>query len=174
MMQESVFEKSDQLSFIIIEIGGEEFVIDLLEAKEIIQVGQIRRLPKSFDYVEGIYNYRGDIIHIINPKKKLKIEQYKFYKTEAAAEENNGSELSFIIIVSIANKYLGFLVDRIINVAHVASEAIIGLNPIVQTKVNVDFIKGIVKFEDRPRIWLNLKKVLSESEKSLIKSEIIK
>ena len=74
-MQEQMYSR-DQMSIIIFEVAGEQFGIDLLDVKEIIKAGQIRRLPKSLDFVEGIYNYRGDIIHIINLKKKIS-QQFK-------------------------------------------------------------------------------------------------
>ena len=66
MIQEGRRIDDEQISVIIFRVGNEEFAIDLLDVKEIIQSGQIRRLPKSLDYIEGIYNYRGNIIHIIN------------------------------------------------------------------------------------------------------------
>ncbi|MFX1294870.1 MAG: chemotaxis protein CheW [Promethearchaeota archaeon] len=168
-------EESDrkiQISLILIEIGGEEFAIDLLDAKEIIQAGQIRRLPRGFDFIEGIYNYRGNIIHIINPKKKLKINNRNIYKNQTETDENSRDENEFIIIISLADNYIGFLVDRIINVTHVNTDDIEDLSPILQTNVDADCIKGIIKFKDRPRVWLNLKKVLSESEQISIQKEI--
>ncbi len=66
----------DQISILTFKIGWEEFVIDLLDVKEIIQAGQIRKLPKSIDYIDGIYNYRGEIIPVIYLKKKLDLVQY--------------------------------------------------------------------------------------------------
>ena len=191
MMNQIVADKKLQVSLILIQFGGEEFAIDLLDVKEIIQAGQIRRLPKGLGFIEGIYNYRGDIIHIINPKKKLGIEENRLYKRKQILNEyegpdpnndskdqygpngHNGPKTEFIIIVSLANNYIGFLVDRIINVAHLTADAIEGLSPIVQTNINIDCIKGIVKMKDRPRIWLDLKKILTESEQESIQRELI-
>ena len=173
MLNEKEVGNGTELSLILIEIGGEEFVIDLLEAKEIIRAKQIRRLPRGFEFIEGIYNYRGDIIHIINPKKKLRIGEYKLYETQTDSDENNGLEKQYIIIVSLADNFIGFLVDRIINVANVNTDAVERLSPIVQTNVDVDCIKGIIKFEDRPRVWLNLKKMLSESEQNTLQKELL-
>ena len=196
MIQEDFSNDGNQLSIIIFEIGWEQFAIELLDAKEIIQSGQIRRLPKSLDFIEGIYNYRGDIIHIINLKKKLNLDSYQLYKAakivsesaeavEAAEDSegpeadelngngNNGSERDFIIIVNINDKNVGFFVDRIINVAQVPAKNVEGLSPIFQTSIGVEYIKGIVKFEDRPRILIDLSKVLSEAELLTIKKEIL-
>lgn len=173
MIQEEHQVKKDQYSLIIVEIAGEEFAIDLLEVKEIIKAGQIRRLPKSFEFVDGIYNYRGDIIHVVNLNKKLNLNNKKLYKTKMNESENKDSNNNFIIIVQIEEMILGFFVDSIMNVTHVRSENVVGLSPIIQTNVNAKCINGVVKFEDRPRVWLNLKNILSDSEKSLIQKDLI-
>ncbi|NHI92213.1 MAG: purine-binding chemotaxis protein CheW [Candidatus Lokiarchaeota archaeon] len=172
-MQDNFQSERNQLSLILVEIAGEEFAVDLLEVKEIIRAGQIRRLPKSFDFVDGIYNYRGDIIHVINLNKKLNIKRQKLRGSEKKTEEENDSSKNFIMIVHIDDLTIGFFVDRIMNVAHISNEDIVGLSPIIQTNVNAKSINGIVKFKDRPRVWLNLKNILSDSEKSQIQKDLL-
>ncbi|MBD3339552.1 MAG: hypothetical protein GF353_10610, partial [Candidatus Lokiarchaeota archaeon] len=201
-------------SIIVFKIGWEEFAIDLLSVKEIIRAGQIRRLPQSFDFVVGIYNYRGEIIHIIDLKKKLNLDEYRLYKKkkeidfeeasknlegeseEEQLEGDNGSEKKekndksiekkiqkqtqkdgnstskFIIIVNINDTNIGFYVDKIYNVSHINLQDIIGLSPIFQTSLSVEYIKGIIKFKDRPRILIDLSKILSETEKKSIQNEL--
>ena len=166
MTQEMRYDDGEQISVIIFEVGQEEFVIDLLDVKEIIQTGQIRRLPKSLDFIEGIYNYRGNIIHIINMKKKLHLDEYRLYqREEASSEEGKGSSKKFIIIVNINDTDLGFYVDKIINVMRVPLKNLVPLGPIVQTGIeDENYIKGVIKFEERPRIFIDLQTILSESE----------
>ena len=74
MIREQLNNNGNDKSVILFEIGWEQFALDLVDVKEIVQAGQIRKIPKSMDFIEGIYNYRGDIIHIVNLKKKLKLE----------------------------------------------------------------------------------------------------
>lgn len=162
-------------SFIIFQIGWEQFAIDFLDVKEIIQAGQIRKLPKSLDFVDGIYNYRGEIIHIINLKKKLKLDDYLLYKSRLNSiddDDGNGSNSKHIIILNIKNTHIGFLIDRIISIADVNDKNIIALSPIFQTSVGVEYVKGIVKLEDKPRIVINLKKIAGEVEENAISKEI--
>ena len=172
MIKQQNIAEGNHISVIIFEVGGEEFAIDLLDVKEIIQSGQIRTLPKCDDFIEGIYNYRGNIIHIINLKKKLNIKKYNLHRTTSKDLEDETIPQNFIIIVNISGINFGFLVDRIINVAHIDEKDLEGLSPIFQTSIGVEYIKGIVKFKDRPRILVNLNKVLSESEQITIKNEL--
>lgn len=192
MLEEQLYNNGDQISIIMFKVGDEEFAIDLLDVKEIIQTGEIRRLPKSVDYVGGIFNYRGDIIHIINLRKKLNLIEYKLYRsrknlTDKAndTEENvkndkiinndktdGESKNKFIIIVTINNTNLGFFVDRILNISHIDVKDLIKLSPIFQTGVDIEYIKGIIRLDDRPRILINLSKILSEAEQLSIQKDL--
>jgi len=173
MISES--EKSKQtVSVILFEVEGEQFGIDLLTAREIIPKGQIRRLPQTFEFVEGIYNYRGDIIYVINLSKKLKLSDFKTLKMKGMEESIETETNKYIIIVTINNINTGFLVDRILNIAHVKANSIVGLSPIFETSISIEYIKGIIKFEDRPRILLNVEKVLTEAEQVQIQKELNK
>ena len=163
----------DQISVLTFKIGWEEFVIDLLDVKEIIQAGQIRKLPKSVEYIDGIYNYRGEIIHVINLKKKLDLDQYLLYKEKYSSfEQESSGTKKFIIILKVDSDLIGFYVDQIISIDHILPEEIIGLSPIFQTSVAIEFINGIINFEDRPRVLLDLTKIFNEVEKFRVQKDL--
>jgi len=163
----------DQISILTFRIGWEEFVIDLLDVKEIIQAGQIRKLPKSIDYVDGIYNYRGEIIHVINLKKKLDLDQYLLYHDKYSSFEQESSVTKkFIIILKVDDDLIGFYVDQIISIDHILPDEIVRLSPIFQTSVAIEFIKGIINFDDRPRVVLDLTKIFTEVEKFRIQQDL--
>ena len=163
----------DQISILTFKIGWEEFVIDLLDVKEIIQAGQIRKLPKSIDYIDGIYNYRGEIIHVINLRKKLNLDQYLLYHEKHSSFEEDSTEAKkFIIILKVDSDLIGFYVDQIISIDHILPEEIVRLSHIFQTSVAIDFIIGLNNFEDRPRVVLDLTKIFTEVEKFRIQQDL--
>ncbi|MFX0137497.1 MAG: chemotaxis protein CheW [Candidatus Hodarchaeota archaeon] len=173
MAQKREYENKDQISILSFQVGWEEFCIDLYEVKEIIQAGQVRKLPKGLDYIDGIYNYRGEIIHIINLKKRLNLDQYNLYQSKYSSfEEESSATKKFIIILKVDNDLIGFYVDQIISIDHIDPAEIVGLSPIFQTSVAIEFIKGIINFEERPRIILDLSKIFSEVEKFRIQQDL--
>jgi purine-binding chemotaxis protein CheW len=172
MVQKQEYEEMDQISILSFKIGWEEFVIDLFDVKEIIQAGLIRKLPKSLDFIDGIYNYRGEIIHIINLSKKLNLNQYVLYSKNASFEKESVTTKKFIIILKLDNNLVGFYVDQIISIDHIDPTEIVGLSPIFQTSVAIENIKGIVKFEERPRVMLDLGKIFSEIEQFRIQQDL--
>lgn len=173
MLQEQVKKEEDQISIIIFKVGWEQFAIELLDVKEIIQAKQIRKLPGSLDYVDGIYNYRGEIIHVINLMKKLNLNDSILYDSKISdIDEHKNDHTKFIIILNFNNIHIGFLVNQIITVAQIDARDVVGLSPIFQTSLGLDYIKCIVKLKDRPRILLDLNKILAEVEQITIQKEI--
>ena len=168
------YEGLDQVSILSFSIGWEEFCIDLFDVKEIIQAGLIRKLPKSLDYIDGIYNYRGEIIHVINLKKKLNLDQYILYHSKYSSfEQDSNTSKRFIIILKINDTDLiGFYTDSILSIDHIDPTEIVELSPIFQTSVAVEFIKGIIKFEERPRVMLDLSKIFSDVDKFRIQQDL--
>ena len=173
MIQDQEYKDINQVSILIFQIGWEQFVIDLFDVKEIIQAGQIRKLPKSLDYIDGIYNYRGEIIHVVNLKKKLNLNEYMLYRSKnSSTGEEDYSTKRYIIILKVDNTLIGFYVDRIINIDHLDVNQIVELSPIFQTSVAMEYIKGVINFKERPRIMLDLSKILNEVEKFKIQQDM--
>ncbi|TFG07900.1 MAG: hypothetical protein EU539_03710 [Promethearchaeota archaeon] len=171
-MVQEIIREGEEFSIIIFEVGWEQFAIESDSVKEIIQAGRIRRLPKQLEYIEGIYNYRGDLIHVVNLEKKLKLHEHVLFKSKIDELENrNDKNKKFLIIMNLGDIDIGFLVDRIINVAHITEKDIEPLSAIFQTSISMDYIKGILKFEDRPRILIDLNMMLAEVEHLSVKEE---
>lgn len=175
MVQHYINTNGNKLSVIIFKVGWEEFAIDIADVKEIIQSGQIRRLPNSLDFIEGIYNYRGEIIHIVNLWKKLKMNNSTIYKSRIIKSngENNGKKNKFMIILNFSNSYVGILVDQIINIVQVENDQLMELGPIFQTSVSMKYIKGIIRFKGTPKIVLDLGKILEDIDQFTIQNEVI-
>ena len=175
MIQDQEYKDVNQVSILIFQIGWEQFVINLIDVKEIIQAGQIRKLPKSLEYIAGIYNYRGEIIHIVNLKKKLQLNEYMLYRSKKSSkkeEENYSNTKKYIIILKVDNNLVGFYVDRIINIDHIGVNEITELSPIFQTSVAMNYIKGVINFKERPRIMLDLGRILSEVEEFKVQQDL--
>jgi chemotaxis signal transduction protein len=72
----------------------------------------------------------------------------------------------------VESDLVGFYVDQIISIDHILPDEIIGLSPIFQTSVAIEFIKGIINFKDSPKVMLDLSKIFSEVEKFRIQQDL--
>ena len=151
--------------YLIFILAGETYGVEILKVREIIGQTEITAVPQTPDYVMGVMNLRGQIISVIDLKKKFGIES----KTNA--------EQNCIIIVEIEKEYrkrnMGIIVDSVEEVLNIKAENIEDV-PEFGSAVNTDFIIGIGKVGKSVRILLDIDKILTSSEiENLASSETI-
>ena len=155
MAKQKIQDASVELQLVGFQLGQERFGVDILLVKEIIPVGSITRVPNSPDFVEGIINLRGEVIPVIDLRKRLNTG-------EATIEKS-----SRIIVVELEEQQIGFIVDVVSQVLRISADAI-EPPPDMVTGVGSEYIKGIARVEGRLLMLLDLKRVLSRSEQSTL------
>ena len=70
---ENEMEKSQR--YLQFDLGNESYAIALLNVKEVIPVPETTPLPNAPTYYIGIMNLRGQIISIVDLRKRLKINK---------------------------------------------------------------------------------------------------
>lgn len=143
-------EESKQL--VIFKLGDEEFGVDILQVREIEKLGQqITRVPKSPAFVEGVINLRGEIVPIVDLRKRFGL-----------VVRQTGNEAR-IIIVDISDGQVGMIVDSVVEVIRLNVSAIENAPPITRG-VDAYFLSGVAKINERLIILLNLERALSPEE----------
>ncbi len=61
--------------FVIFRLGNEKYAVDILNVGGISEYRDITNVPNAPYFIEGIINLRGDIIPIINLKKRFEIPE---------------------------------------------------------------------------------------------------
>ena len=149
---QSKVETNEILQLVSFKIANEEFGVDILNVQEINKMTQITKVPNAPDFVEGVINLRGRVIPIIDLRTRLKLEKKPHDKDTR------------IIVVEIANKTVGFIVDAVNEVLRIPT-SIIEPPPQLATGIDSDFIRAVGKLEDRLLILIDLEKVLTEKDK---------
>lgn len=139
--------------FVVFKLGEEKYGVDILNVGTISEYLEITRVPDAPIYVEGMINLRGDIIPVINLKKRFNMQE-----TEISDETR-------IIIYSIDGVDIGFLVDEASQVLRV-DEKDIEATPAILRGVEREYISGVAKFEGQIIILLDLAKILSDAERA--------
>ena len=132
--------------FLEFSLGKEDYAIPLLMVREVISVPETTPIPKSPGHFLGIMNLRGQVISIVDLRKKLKIEVKKD-KEEA------------VIIVDIGGMNIGVIVDSINKVLAFAEDEVSDM-PEVDNQLNTIYIFGVYKKEKSLTILLDIAKVL--------------
>jgi purine-binding chemotaxis protein CheW len=140
---------------VIFELANESYGINIAVVESIIKMQAITQLPQTPAYVKGVINLRGSVLPVIDLRSRFELE---------AREHTRQTR---IIIVTMGNIKVGVTVDGVSEVLRVSDELIEPLPPMVSS-VNSVFLKGIVRFEDRLIILLELDKVLDINEQQAL------
>lgn len=152
-MEQDTFSKSTNTElnrFIEFSLGSENYAIPLLLVREVVSIPEITPIPKSPSHFLGIMNLRGEIISVVDLRKKLKIEVKK-------------DKEEVVVIVAIGEKNIGLIVDSINKVLAFSSDEVSEM-PEVEGQVNTHFVSGVYRKENSLTILLDISKALEIKE----------
>jgi len=135
-------------------LGEEEFGIDIMKIDSIVEFGKITKIPESADYVEGIMNIRGNVVPIINLRKKFLMEDLEEERKKRAK----------VVVINIGDKQVGLLVDDVKEVLTISDEQL-EEPPAEVGGVGKRYILGIAKIGESMMIILDIDKILTAEEK---------
>ena len=93
--------EATSLQYIVVNIGIEQYGINIKYIDNIVRIQRITRVPKTQPYYKGVINLRGEIIPVMSIRIKLGLEDDVF------------TDKSRIIIVKVENASIGIIVDQV-------------------------------------------------------------
>lgn len=136
--------------YVVFSLGNEEYGIDISYGQEIIRVPkQIIKMPNTPLFIEGVANLRGNVIPVIDLKKRFDFEQ---------TEKTNDSRL---LILDLENMLLGIIVDDVSEVLMIEEESVEEFDFEI-SGISGNSIQGIGKIDDRLILLLDAIKLKKE------------
>lgn len=136
-------QEIEMLSFLL---GDEEYAVMVDAVKEVLKTRDLTPVPNSPDYVLGVMALRGPVLPVIDLCRRLGLPPGK------------NDEKSRIIVVSVNEEDAGIHVDRVTGVVRIPPEAV---RPTPETiEHGAEFLKGIVRKDDRLYILLDIEKAI--------------
>lgn len=135
--------------YVVFKLNQEYYGLPIEKVIAIEKIGEITRIPNAPDYIKGVINLRGEVIPVVNLKRKLNIG------------DNELNMNSRIIVVNEDEMVVGLVVDFSSEVLEIDREDI---DKPPETKDNqlIEYISGIGKTSDRLIIILDLLKILMD------------
>lgn len=152
-------ERDTQIQLVTFQISDELYGIDIMDVKEIVRVQEIRPIPNSPLYVEGLFNLRGEIIPIISLHKRFHLKKAQLGEDEEL--------LSGFIIIDIDGMKLGVIIDKVERVVSISPDDI-QPPPQMLSGIGAQYIQGVVNREGKYLILLDIQKLFSAKELSKI------
>ena len=154
----SIAETTQYLTF---KLDDEVFALDISKVREVLEYSTVTKVPQTPDFMQGVINLRGNVVPVIDMR-------LKFGMSESEKTVN-----TCVIIVEInldgESTVLGAIADSVQEVFELESGQIEPA-PKIGTRLNTDFIKGMGKRDGEFVIILDIDKVFSSDELSMVNS----
>lgn len=148
-MSASGLENTHESQFVSFKLGTEEYGLNINNVQEIIKVSSITKVPRAPYAVEGVVNLRGNILPIVDARKRFDMDSVDVMDS------------SRIIVTNYRDMNVGLVVDSVSEVIRIEPSRIEPPPPILFGS-NDDYISGIGKLEQGKRLIsiLDLENVL--------------
>ncbi|AJA90459.1 chemotaxis protein CheW [Borreliella chilensis] len=141
------------------ELGSDHYLVDIMQVKEIRKSSNFTYVPNVKKYVAGLDNLRGEIIPIIDLRIMFDLEFSK-------------KDLEDIMVLKNDDFLIGVIVDKINNVFSIDSSLIQDPHPVLSQDSLINYIKGVVDYNEKLYILLDVFKVFNYGEEErLLKSD---
>ena len=150
-------------SFLSFKLGEELFAANVGKVLEILELSKVTRVPKSPDYMRGVINLRGNVLPVVDTRIKFGMMDVE--------DTINTCIVVLDIRIEEESVKVGLLVDMVQEVLQMDPESI-QPPPSIGNKYKSEFIEGMGKVDDEFVMILNIDKVLSTDEISIIQQTI--
>jgi len=139
------------LSFHICE---ELFGINVLKVLEVLQNMIVTEVPKSPEYIMGIINFRGEVVPVLDTRVRFNLPP---------RDEKDHYVIAVLDLIKNEEPFrIGAIVDRVRDVISINDDEIKQVPP-MDSKFNNEFLKGIVRYEGKFMLLIDIDKVFDEN-----------
>lgn len=137
--------------WVTFKLENETFGINVMQVQEVLRVSDIAPVPGAPDYVLGIINLRGNVVTVIDTRKRFGLMPKEL------------DDLSRIVIIEAEEQVVGILVDSVAEVTEIRNSEI-ETAPNVGNDESSKYILGVTSREGELLILVDLNKFLSEEQ----------
>ncbi|PIZ30281.1 MAG: chemotaxis protein CheW [Alphaproteobacteria bacterium CG_4_10_14_0_8_um_filter_53_9] len=149
------------LQLVTFELFEETFALPILDVREIIRMTDITPVPQAPDFVEGVINLRGQIIPVVDLRKRFGLSPAEL------------SDDSRVIVVELnSHMAIGLIVDAVREVERLPADTIVPPPALVAGSIGSEYIKGISNHEDKMIIHIDMRKVFSVEELEVLEGGV--
>lgn len=122
-----------EIQFVVFKLGDQAYGAQIHNIQEIILPVKPTKVPNNPDFIEGVIDYRQEVVPVLDLKKRFRLGQSDY-----------GHKARFIV-AEVGEKKVAFIVDEVTEVLRVDSAKI--SDPPEMTRINKDYITGVIKLE---------------------------
>ena len=131
-------------------LGDEIYGVNVMQIREVLRHSEITPVPGAPDYVLGIINLRGNVVTVIDTRKRFGLAP------------GNIDEQARIVIVEVDTQVVGMLVDSVADVTYL-KQSEIETTPNIGNEETSKFIQGVCNKNDELLILIELERMIDTS-----------
>jgi purine-binding chemotaxis protein CheW len=155
-VEKTVVQELSEVQLVTFMLGAEDYGVPISQIQEIDRLAKITKVPKAAQFIEGITNLRGEVIPVLDTRKRFDLEV------------KPSDDRTRIIIVDLGGVKTGLVVDSVREVLSLARKDIAPPPEAIGSGIEPQFISGIGKVDAGKRIivLLDVEKILSRQEQT--------
>jgi len=146
-------------TFLSFRIGKETFAVSVQKVLEVLEKQYITEVPNVPEYVEGVINFRGKIIPVIDTRIKFNLPRRN--------EDEKYVVIVFDIHLEEKKMLIGAMADSVHDVLSLDENNILEV-PEMGYNYNAEFLLGMLKNEESFTMILDIDKVFSKEDVNLL------
>jgi len=135
-------------------LGSEEYGIDILKVQEIRGYDTVTTIANAPEFIKGVINLRGIIVPIVDMRIKFKLGSVTY------------NETTVVIILNIAKRVVGMVVDGVSDVIALKPEQIKAA-PEFGASLDTRYLQGLGTVDERMLILLDIEKLMTSRDMEL-------
>lgn len=151
-MNESAAAENDPVTqWVTFRLGDETYGVNVMQVQEVLRMTDIAPVPGSPDYVLGIINLRGNVVTVMDTRKRFGLMPV------------DADEATRIVIIEAEDQVVGILVDSVAEVVYLR-QSDIEMAPNVGNEESSRYIQGVANRKEGLLIMVDLNRLLTDDE----------
>ena len=144
--------------FLTFRLGTEGYGIEILKVQEIRGYETPTAIANAPAFIKGVINLRGVIVPILDLRIKFQLAHANY------------DEFTVVIILNVAGRVVGVVVDSVSDVLTLATESIRATPEFASATFDTKYITGLATVDERMLILLDIEKLMTGADMALVDS----
>ncbi|HET7631739.1 MAG TPA: chemotaxis protein CheW [Gemmatimonadaceae bacterium] len=144
--------KSRTSKIVCFRLGTDLFAADIFSVERVLRYQAPTTVPNVPPWIEGIIEYQAAVLPVINLRRRFNLPVVP------------GNEETRVLVLRSGDECVGVVVDAVLEVTSYEESSLSPPPPIFRGLAG-EYLRGIVRMDDRLLIYLQVERLLSSEER---------
>lgn len=142
---------------VMFRLGEDHFAADIFAVERVLRYTTPTGVPDMPPYIEGVMDYQARVVPVVNLRRRFELPS-----APAGGETR-------ILVLNVSGEWVGIVVDSVTEVA-AFDRASLSPPPKLFRGLAREYVKGIIRRDERLLIYLDVEHLLSSTERIALMS----